>query len=444
MRFAHLHRNRPARQLLIAAAAAACVGLMATPSFAQGRGGGGDGRGGGQPQGQRGQWQGGVGTMQGMGRMGRGMTEPTMTTRDLTRYADILELSEDQREAARALLDAYQQDVQANNQEMNRQMGQMRERMRDQDGGGWQNAQEVFQKIRAEKSKLDTGFMNDLKSLLEPAQEANWSRFERTHTREKGINRGLMSGERVDVIKLVEDANLPPETRRELEPLLQQYEEDLHREIVNRDKVQEQLMGRMGQIRPGPDMDMTAMQRAVEEGRQASVRVRDLNRKYARQVQSALPEEHQFEFARAVKQASFPDIYREGYSSRVLASAAGLADLEESQREGLTAIRQTYQREVAILNDNLATAQEETEMNFDMRQLANRGRDAGPLSELRRQKRELEESTIENIRKVLTPEQMDRLPQQENRGAIVGGPEGTRGQGDPPRQTAPRRGGDRR
>jgi hypothetical protein len=222
--------------------------------------------------------------------------------------------------------------------------------------------------------------------------------------------------------------------------VLERYEEELDRELINRERVQESLMGRMGEMRMGGDMG--AMQRMMEEGREASVRVRDVNRRYARQVQEALPENKQFEFARAVKTASFPDIYRETHAERSIAAAAGFADLDATQREGLESIRTNYTREVSVLNDRLAAAQEELEMNFNIQRMMQGGRDLGPVGELRRQKRELDQNTVENLQKLLRPEQVSRLPQrEENRDWRGGGGGGRDGGGDRGQR---RRGGEQR
>jgi hypothetical protein len=281
---------------------------------------------------------------------------------------------------------------------------------------------EAGAKFRTEKTRLDKTFMSDLKSLLTPEQEGNWATFERVHRREKQMDRGLISGERADLVKLVEEAKLAPEAQTKVQPLLAQYEEELDRELVNREKVQEDLMNRMSGMQFGPDMDQEKMQRMIEEGRDAAKRVREVNRKYARQVQEQLPEDQQFAFAKAFKSASYPDVYRETYANTAIGSALGFADLDANQKQSVQAIRENYARDIAVLNDKLAVAQEEMEENFSLERMREGGdRTQDGLRELRRQKRELDEATVESLRKVLTPEQQDRLPQREQRGGQGGG-----------------------
>ena len=223
-----------------------------------------------------------------------------------------------------------------------------------------------------------------------------------------------------------------------VQPLLAQYEEELDRELVNREKVQDDLMTRMGEMRFGPDMDQGKMQKMIEEGRDAAKRVREVNRKYARQVQDQLPEDQQFAFAKAFKTASYPDVYRETYTNTAIGSALGFADLDANQKQSVQAIRDSYGRDVAVLNDKIAVAQEEMEENFNLERMRDGGdRTQDGLRELRRQKRELDETTVESLRKVLTPEQQDRLPQREQRGQ--GGQGGGRGGEDGGQR---RRGGD--
>jgi hypothetical protein len=405
-----------------------------------GGGGGGGGRGGdrqgaGQP-GQPGQDGGGRRFGGGMGGMGMGggpmaaFNNPTMNSRELTKYADLLGLDADQREAAKALLDGYQQQFNAGRQEMQDRMQAAREEARGGGGGGAGFAafREIGQKWQTQREKMDREFLSDFKGILTPEQEKNWPRFERVHRRDHSMDRGLISGERLDVFRLVEDAKLSPDEQAKVSPILARYEEDLDRELVNRDQVQRDVFSRQGEVMQSGDQD--AAQRLIQQGRDAAVRVRDVNRKYAREVQEQLPESKQFEFAKAVKQASFPNVYNDTYGQRALTAAVGFGDLTPDQKESVRAIRDAYNRDLAVVNDKIAAAQEKMEMSFNVGQMmGGGGRDQGELGELRRDKRDLEEATLENLRKVLNEDQRARLPRQQDRGDFGPGQGGQRMRG---------------
>jgi hypothetical protein len=414
--------------------------LTVSPVLAQGGAGGGQGgnRGGDrQPGNQRGGGQGGD---QGGGRRfggggpggGGGMmgafNSPTMNSRELTKYSEILALDGDQKEAAKALLDGYEQSFNTKREEMREKIQQAREEARNNGGGGGGGGgfaafREIGQKWQADREKLDKDFMNDLKGLLTPEQEkANWARFERVHRRDHSMDRGLMSGERMDVVKLVEDAKLDPDTKAKVDPILARYEEDLDRELQNRDQVQKETFAKMADAMG----DQDAMQKLIQTGREAAVRVRDVNRKYAREVQAELPEDKAFEFAKAVKQASFPNVYNETFGQRSITSALGFRDLTDEQKQTITTIRDAYTRDLAGLNDKIAAAQEQMEMNFNAGQMMGGGRgDQGELGDLRREKRDLDRATLDKLEAALTEDQKARLPQPEARGQ--GGPGGRGG-----------------
>jgi len=351
-----------------------------------------------------------------------------MNSRELTKYSDILALDKDQKEAAKALLDGYEQAFNTKRDEMREKMQQARDDARNNGGGGGGMAafREVGQKWQADREKLDKDFMNDLKGLLTPEQEkSNWAKFERVHRRDHSMDRGLISGERMDVIKLVEDAKLDPATKAKVDPILAQYEQDLDREIQNRDQVQKDTFSKMADAMG----DQEAMQKLIQTGREAAVRVRDVNRKAAREVQAQLPEDKQFEFAKAVKLASYPNVYNETFGQRSITSVLGFRDLTDEQKQTIQAIRDSYNRDLAGLNDKIAAAQEQMEMNFNVGQMMQGGRgDQGEMGDLRREKRDLERATLDKVEGALTEDQKARMPKPEARQGGQGG-QGGQGQG---------------
>jgi hypothetical protein len=192
-------------------------------------------------------------------------------------------------------------------------------------------------------------------------------------------------------------------------------------------------------------------QRMLTTARDASVRVRDTNRRYARQVMEALPEDQRPAFERSIKQASFPGIYRATRSSRELTAAAGFADADAPQRQAIAELTASYNRQLETLNDELATATEQNEMSMTVERMVRRfgrgggggGGDEDPTADVREKRRELDRSTSESLRKLLTAEQIDRLPQpDEDESPGRRGSQGADGRGD--RGDRPRRdGGDR-
>lgn len=394
------------------------VGLLATPAFAQQGGRGG-------PGGAFGGFGGGFGA--------------TIASRDLDRYADFLRLTPDQREMTRLLFEGYTEQTRQLGIGLRQEMERVRDQFREnRDPAAWQGLQSTLEEMRASRAKIESEFLEDFKAVLSDEQKTRWPDLERTMRRDRLLPRGFMSGERLDVIRLVEEAELPPVTRAEAELVLEQYKEALDRVLVRRQEVQENAMRQAGEMfRSG---DMEGAQDLLEKARAASSEVRDLNRKFARQVESLLPDDRRAAWQAAVKRASFPQIYRPSMAARSLEAASGFADLDDCQRTALAALRASYDRDVSGVNERLAAAQEEAEGTITVREIMRRGRggmEEGPMGDLRRERRDLDRTTLDNLRKILRSEQIERLPQGDREGRPERGGDRGRfldGAGDRPRQ----------
>ncbi|MBM4109211.1 MAG: hypothetical protein FJ255_10450 [Phycisphaerae bacterium] len=421
----NLRLRRPRLRLVGVIALALSAGaLVPADALAQGRGGGGPG---------------GFGGM--MGGMGGGFGDvlnPSVNSRDLDRYGDILGLSADQKGAVRELFGGYQDQFRAWAEKTRDEMAAIRGRMeaeRGQRGEGrgageaFNAIRESFTRLRGEREKMEQVFFEDVKTILTPEQEALWPKVERTRRRETTMARGFVAGENVDLFRVLERLNLPADLRATLTATLDQYEVDLDRALVDRNKVQEEgisnfMGGRFG--RPDEGFDMEKAQKAFQEARDVSIRLRDVNRRYARQLEAQLPEDRRAGFNKAFNEASFPEAYRESAIVRNVTAAMGFADLTPDQRQRLTELRDQYTRESGPMAERLAKAIEEQQATMTIEQMMSRfrgGDDASPVAQARQARREQERAYGDKVRSVLTPEQIERLPQGDGRGEDRGGGE---------------------
>lgn len=416
----NVRANRPLRRLIGVVVLAVIGGTLAPlPSaYAQGGRGGGPG---------------GMGGF--FGGMGGGFGDvlnPSVNSRDLERYSDVLGLNADQRAVVRELFGGYQEQYRAFAEKAREDLANMRGRMEGErgqrEGGGrgmgeaFNAIRETFTRLREERERMERTFFEDVRVILTPEQEALWPRVERMRRRETTMERGLMAGENVDLLRLVERLNLPSDLRQQLAGTLEQYEVELDRALVERNRVQEEglsglMAGRFG--RPEEGFDMERAQRAFQEARESSMRLRDVNRRYARQIEGQLPEDRRAQFTRLFNEASFPEAYRESAVSRNIAVALGFADLTAEQRQRLTEVREQYARESGPVADRLARAIEEQQATMTVEQLMARfrgGEDTSPLAQARQARRDLERTFGDRVRAILTPEQIERLPQGDSRG----------------------------
>lgn len=331
-------------------------------------------------------------------------------------YADILKMTPEQRSAAEALREGFQKDIEARDEAARKVRESAMEKFREnQDPAVWDEVRTKTDKARVERTKAEATFFEDIKTLLTSEQQAKWPKVERAHRRETTMSRGTLSGERVDLVHAVEALKLPDTEMGKVADLLEQYQDELDRELVRRNKVYDDVQTKMRDV--FRDRDQEAGQKLMDEGRAASVRVRDLNRKFARQMEEALSEPQRAALSDFVKRESFPRVYRAPQIAREITAAAEFKDLDAAQKESLTALKDSFTRDLEGVNDKMATAQEREEMEFTVQRMMQRrfggDNEEGPMADLRRQRRELEKAAADNLRKILRQDQVDRLPKAQ-------------------------------
>ena len=420
--------NRTIRLLSVAAAFACSFSLLTELARAQGQpqpgGAGGDagGRAGRQAGGQRG----GGGGMFGGG--GRAIFEPSVTAEELDKYGKMLNMSKSQSDAAKSLLDAFEHEYSGAATKAQDEMATIREEARD-DPSRFQDMGEVLTKFRAKRTAMETSFFSDIKATLTPEQQNTWPMVERTRRRESTMSRGLMSGERADLVKIVDGLKIGADARKPVDPILTLYQTDLDRELITRNEVQDKMQSNFRDLIGG---DPAKAQKMFDEGRAVSAKVREVNQRYARQVEAALPDDAtKASFSEAVRRESFPAIYRgQSYATRVADAALGLDGLPAEQKLAITEIKDRFNREYAALNTKMeaAYASRETSMTFAdiTARFGGGGGGRGPggggfgmvdseeLTTLRDQRRELETTTVDKIQALLNEDQRAKLPQRGN------------------------------
>lgn len=372
---------------------------------------------------------------------GRGMMgnfdEPTINSKEIERYAEILRMSPDQVENAKGMLEGFNTEFNSLRQEMRQAFESMRDEARDTgDNGVWRNAGTLMQTFQKKIEKAEKQYFDDMKLLLTDDQAARWPVVERARRREKSVPRGgLVSGEGVDLVRIVNELKLTAEESQPVQPLLEQYENDLDRALAERDKAYEEGMGQGANLWFNQQMDK--IDELFNKARDAAAKVKDVNKRYARQIEGALPEAYHAKFESEVQKASFPRVYRPSYAARAITAAEGITDLSDEQKTQLAQIRDSFEKSLAPIQQKQADSIEQTEMNRTAMQMFGMGGGGNEGSaELRDLRREVEDGTYEKVRDLLTEEQRAKLPERPQRGdwrrLVPGG--GNGGGGERPRR----------
>lgn len=346
---------------------------------------------------------------------GDNLFDPAVSTKQMERYAEILGFTADQQAAALALLEAYHVEFDAAARPVRDRIEELRNEAREtRDRALWGEIMQARGDFEQQAEKMADSFLADVQTLLTPQQaQEGWPKVQRERRRELSIPRGLMSGERVDVIALVDALSLDEAQRAQLDDTLNQYALELDQALVKRDEVQDDFRQNMRDMfREG---DQEGINDMFERGKQAATRVRDINNRYARQIEALLPEDAAPTFAAQVRQRAFPMIYNPSRAERLLETASKFDDLSQEQKEQIGTIRASFGQSLTSINRQMETAQVEMEesMTADrMGQMFRNGGENDAMRDLRRQKRDLERSTVEKLRTILTEQQAERLPQR--------------------------------
>lgn len=343
--------------------------------------------------------------------------------RGLDKYSDILSLTADQKSLAQSLLESYEagctsasKEFQAGREEMTRSYQET------QDESIFAEKMPKLRKDYMDKTKsLEKGLFADLKALLTPEQESKWPKVERARRRETTLRVGIGSGETVDLINVVEGLKLSPEVMKPLTEPLDDYEIDLDRALVSK----QATMNQTPSFEPGKPISPDEWKERMAKAREEGLKVRDINQRHARLIEAQLPEDKRAEFQKAVRQATYPQVYRPSVVTKKLDAALGLSDLEPQQREALQTLRTNYQRDSGPINDRWASAIEDADRSGKnsggAMAIAGGGmmsisfgddNEKSPTADARKARRELDDRTKEKMGSILTKDQQAKLPKE--------------------------------
>jgi hypothetical protein len=343
-----------------------------------------------------------------------GAAEGQVSKRNVDRYVELLGFSPEQKELALTIHDGYAAAYQEAQKARRVAIEDVRRSAEDTgDHTVFMEKMPPIEKdFRAKTAKLNKGFFDDLKGLVSgPTQEARWVKVERMRRRETGMGGGV-TGEAVDLIDVVAGLKLSPDAMNAVTPALDEYEAELDHQLQEKAKVASDDAFEPGKIDP------EKIQRQIKDAREAGLKVKDVNDRSARKIEPLLPEDKRAAFRDAVKERSFPQVYRPSRSNRDMDAALKFDDLSASQRAAVQELKASYQRDAAALNEawaNAITASEKDGQGGMLvggdgsRMIMNLGDDPPALANARKARRELDDRTNEKLKGVLTQSQQEKL-----------------------------------
>lgn len=362
---------------------------------------------------------------------GKGAMNPIART-SFKDYARLLALSEDQTQSATELFDAYRAALKIASDEHEAAMQTISENM--QESGDFQASMKEMQEQTgtfAEKSgKLESSFMGDLKAILTDKQAEKWPAIERHRRRETSLRQSFYSGAGIDLIAVVSKLKTDPGTP-EFAALLEQYEVEMDRRLQDSSR---QMQDAASDSKKNDPMDFAAQQEMMKKMGESSKTIRDLNRDYAKRLAAMMSPEQKSAFESEFNKRSFPDVYRESHTEQCLKAAAAMPDLDTTQKEAISNLLSTYQRDAQPLNEAWAKALNDAEEDAGGSLLMEMSKWSGggqskDLKDTRVARKELDTRSRARLDELLTPSQRDKLPakkpSEDGHGGIrirMGGP----------------------
>jgi len=266
------------------------------------------------------------------------------------------------------------------------------------------------------KKQMRDEFEGDLVAILTEDQQELWPPFQRQLTRDRLLPRGNLSGESLDIMSLVEQEEFTDEILISLIPVLNEWDESVTPALTARDnhmvENQSVMMTSMSTMDSTAGLDVMKAQAKLSED------VRDINDNAIEQIVFLLPEEHSGEFDATAKTRGYPRIYRPTRTDRAYKAAMELEDLEPDILQSIHELYESMQIEISYANEQIleATHRWESEEQLNrMNRFAQRmsgvtsERPESPIQKAEENKRSIEDNYLDQLRMLLTPEQIEAL-----------------------------------
>jgi hypothetical protein len=284
--------------------------------------------------------------------------------------------------------------------------------------------------IQREREAMAKGVMEDLKALATQAQLERWPKVEMAERRNVLMRFQPMMmapGALVDVRAVIETTLSKPGIEPPVEMGRQRIEEALETRDLALDEQARRAVPidatmRASSIRnkPTPE-EMEAMMKAMGEGMQIAEQVRKANETAVKSIAAVLSDSSRAVFMDEYRARAFPAIYREMHSERVLATAIGLSDLSDEQREKIRVMRDEHLAKLKDLRPKAADQmieQQQVQAEYmaakdDEARMRVAERMGKIYSENFRMKmRESDREIVKQVRAALTEAQREKLPKR--------------------------------
>ncbi len=345
---------------------------------------------------------------------------PYYLRRDIRFFVDELQLDEGQAAILESLYYDYEDAHLASQERMKERFEGLKDEAKNLSGADADKDRLVEIVLRPFVEQADewhrqrTEFLENVRAILGAPQQDLWPGFMRALRRDKELPVGSLMGESTNLITIMQQADVPPAARAAADPLLDRYEAELDEALLAREQVDLRNQGPMMRSMASPDENALNM---LFERIDASVRVRDVNVRYAELLRAALPVEHGERFVELYRAQAFSSFARDTAATRIFEAALELQTISEEQRSAIADLFAAYRIELEPMVLEMIRMQLESEPALEKskaRQFVTRVSDPRPfdaeLTEARRQRTELDRRYMKELEGMITRVDFLSLP----------------------------------
>jgi hypothetical protein len=328
---------------------------------------------------------------------------PAFTTRDIQLAEQMLDLDEAQRFILETLYEDYDAEFRTGVDSFRERVSAMRTEIDPANPDPGQIMRIVFGA--------------DLRGLLNDEQMQSWPAFERRLFRLKYLRNGQLPAENLDLTIHVQDLKLDGVKLADIQPLLLQYEQELHEALRAREAYlqasQSELISAIQVNNYELGIEVAQRQVTLRKG------VRDVNEAYTLTIAAALPEDVGADFLEKIQLATYPRVYRLVPAERSFESAKELEGISEETLQAIVALERDFLNELDTFNEHLVQMirdYEPDKIKNKVEQAASRlsGQTPPTLEDPTRtefaKRREISNRYMDLLKALLTPEQFSSLP----------------------------------
>lgn len=310
-----------------------------------------------------------------------------------------------------------------------------------------EDAADLYKIFSGEKSRLREQFVDDLQLLLTEDQKPLWPSLDRKLVRQKTLSQGQLSGESADLFVIANELSIDIKGEADIAAIFGEYENTLNDALKARNTYTEENRATRFTAMMQRDNKRSLSLHDGEMTRRKTIR--DVNESYVESISQVLETGLSQEFVNNYRKRAFSRLYRTTPTQRVFDQALKIDNLDPDVVEAVNGIRETYEIELAVANEQMLYVIKTNEPKQRRRWLermasgnfrgssGGRGRGDDPIREGYQSRDKLDDRYYDQLISILTPDQAEtikspqaqREAQRRERRQGQGRGDGNRGRG---------------